>query len=147
MPGNVQASVVSPQSTVLPKSLCTSFVEVHAYAALYQSYHDGTLERSLITDGINPPQDLRMWKLSQRLSPSQLSTLSTFWQTTVQGGLHAFYYYDPYSPLTNHPIGSNYDATGVSTQGRYTCFFRGRWKISLGIGRSDIPELLLVQVA
>jgi hypothetical protein len=105
------------------------------------------LERSLITDGINPPQDLRMWKLSQRLSPSQLSTLSTFWQTTVQGGLHAFYYYDPYSPLTNHPIGSNYDATGVSTQGRYTCFFRGRWKISLGIGRSDIPELLLVQVA
>src|ERR1035438_3488175 len=30
MPGNLSAAVVSPQSTVLPKSLCTQFVEVYS---------------------------------------------------------------------------------------------------------------------
>jgi hypothetical protein len=147
MPGNLAAAVVSPQSTVLPKSLCTQFVEVYSYPMLFQQYHDGTLERSLITDTLNAPRDMHIWHLARRLTPANVAILSTFFQTTVQGGLKPLYFYDPFSPAIGQQIGSNWDSTGVSTQGRYTVFFRGKWSLSLGIGRSDVPGLTLVEVA
>jgi len=86
MPGNVLPCSVSPTSTVFPLSLSTSFVEIHSYPVITQSYHDGTVQNSLITDGLNSAQDLRIWRLAKRLTVSQLSILSTFFKTTVQGG-------------------------------------------------------------
>jgi len=50
-------------------------------------------------------------------------------------------------PIPGHQIGSNYDATGISTQGRYTVFFRGSWSQSLTLGRTNVPGLTLVEVA
>ena len=94
-----------------------------------------------------PRQDLRIWRLAKRLTVSQLSILSTFFKTTVQGGYKPFYYYDPNMPIPGHQIGSNYDATGISTQGRYTVFFRGSWSQSLTLGRTNVPGLTLVEVA
>jgi len=147
MPGNVQSATVSPTSTVFPLSLSTSFVEIHSYPVITQSYHDGTVQNSLITDGLNSAQDLRIWRLAKRLTVAQLSTLYTFFKTTVQGGYKPFYMYDPYAVLSGHQIGSNYDATGISTQGRYTVFFRGSWNQSLTLGRTNVPGLTLVQTA
>lgn len=145
--GNLSAAVVSPSSTVLPKGLQTAFVETNLYPILAVEYHDNTLERSLIQDGVNAPRSLRTWKLARRLSTADLTTLRTFWETTVQGGLNALFFYDPYEPLSGHPIGSNYDATGVSTQGRVTVVFRGNWKEVTNLGRSDVPDLMLEEIA
>jgi hypothetical protein len=122
-------------------------VEIHAFPLLTNQYHDGTVQRSLVIDGVNAPQDLRQWRLAKRLSPANLATLQTFFEVTVKGGLLPFWMYDPYDVLPGNLIGSNYDPTGVGTQGRYSVFFRGNWKQVLGIGRSNMPELTLVQVA
>lgn len=145
MPGALSAAVVSPSSTVLPQSLCTAFVRTENYPLLLTEYHDGTRERSLITDTLNAPRSARTWKLSQRLTTAQLTTLRTFWETTVMGGWLPAYFYDPFD--ASGAIGSNYDATGVSVTGRATVFFRGKWEEQTALGRSSIPELLLVEVA
>jgi hypothetical protein len=147
MPGALQTVVISPQSTVLPNSLCTSFHETHVFPMLFTYYPaDGTLQRSLITDGVNAPEDIRIWTLSQRLTPATLATLYTFWSVTVLGGLKPFWFYDPFEPATGQPVGSNYDPTGVSTQGRVSVHFRGDWRQSSTIARTNVPNLILVQV-
>lgn len=159
MPGALSAAVVSPSSTVLPQSLCTAFVRTENYPLLLTEYHDGTRERSLIVDTLNPPRSTRTWKLSKRLvsraytapgPPSivyvdQLAALRTFWETVTFGGYMPFYFYDPFD--ASGAIGSNYDATGVSVTGRVTVFFRGKWEEQVGLGRATIPDLLLVEVA
>jgi hypothetical protein len=145
--GNLAQAVVSPQSTVLPKNLCTSFVESNLYPILTTDYHDGTRQMSLIQDGINAPESCRMWKLARRLDNADLTTLRTFFETTVMGGYSPFWYYDPYEPATGQPIGSNWDGTGFSTQGRVCVVFRGNWKDVIDLGRAQIPELMLVQTA
>lgn len=111
------------------------------------SYHDGTVERSLVQDGVNAPRPARVWVLGKRLTTAQLSALLTFWEVTVGGGLRPLYFYDPYGVLSGHAIGSNYDATGVSTQGRVTAFMRGNWAQRTGLGRHDVPNLQIVEVA
>lgn len=146
MPGSLSLATVSPSSTVFPFSLSLSFVETQLYPLLSTTYHDGTLERSLITDGVNSPRPARTWSLSKRLTTTQLSTLRTFWETTVQGGLRPFYFYDPYDVAPGSRIGSNYDATGSSTQGRLICFLRGDWSEVTDLGRHNVPNLLLVEV-
>ena len=89
---------------------------------------------------------LRSWKLAKRLTNAQLSTLRTFFFTTTTGGLSAFFWYDPFSPLSGHPIGSNYDATGVSVQGRVLVHFQGNWEEQTYLQRSVVPNLELVEV-
>ena len=117
MPGNLSTSGVSPASTVFPLSLSTAYTEANVFPLLTTSYHDGTQERSLIRDGVNSPRSARTWTLSKRLTTAQLATLRTFWET-CQGGLLPFYFYDPYD-VVSWPVGGNYDATGLSTQGWY----------------------------
>lgn len=145
MPGVLAAASVVP-GTVLPYSLCTAYEEDGAFPLLVQSgYHDVTTERSLVTDGVNLPSRMRTWKLAKRLSAAQLTALLNFWEVTVQGGLHPFYFYDPFASGVS-PVGSNYDATGSNIVGRYTVFFRGSWSHSIGLGRAAVPNLHLVQV-
>lgn len=145
MPGNLASATVSPATTVIPRALYLSFVRTESYPLISTQYHDGTLERSLITDTVNAPRSCRTWKLSQRISTAALATLRTFWETTVQGGAKPAYYYDPFDAIG--AIGSNFDATGVSTDGRVTVFFRGNWAEQTDMGRSVVPELFLVEVA
>ena len=146
MPYNLSPAAVVP-GTVLPKSLSTSFVETRIYPMLSITYNDGSFERSLIQDGVNPPRALRTWTLAKRLTTAQLSSLLDFWENKARGGLNPFYFYDPHDVLPGHHVGSNYDATGNSTQGRVICFFRGDWSQRTDLGRHMGPSLNLVEVA
>lgn len=89
MPGTLALALVSPTATVFPSSLSTSFTEiVGPYPMLIDQYHDGSSDRSLITDWptSNDPRPIRVWTLTKRLTTTQLSTLRTFWETTVAAG-------------------------------------------------------------
>jgi hypothetical protein len=117
------------------------------YPLLSATYNDGTFERSLIVDTVNPPRMLHTWVLAQRLTTAQLATLLNFWETQTEGGLNPFYFYDPFDVLPGQHIGSNYDASGDNTQGRVICFFRGDWAQRTDLGRHTGPNLTLVEVA
>ena len=132
MPGNLASS--SP-SGVLPQSLSTAFAETRLYPLLSNQYHDGTSERVIIQDGVNAPSSLRTWRQSKRLTSAALITLRNFFESKA-GGL-PFYFYNPYEPQVGHAIGSNYDATGVSTQGRHPVYFLTQeWQETTDIGRT-----------
>jgi hypothetical protein len=146
MPYNLKPAAVAP-GTVLPKSLSTSFTETRVYPMLTTMYNDGTFERSLIQDGVNPPRALRTWALAKRLTTAQLTTLLNFWESQTDGGSNPFYFYDPFDILPGNHVGSNYDATGNNTQGRVTCFFRGDWSQQTLLGRHVVGNLTLVEVA
>ena len=146
MPYNLAQATVAA-GTVFPQSLSASFVDTHQYPLLSTAYNDGTFERSLMQDFVNPPRALRTWTLSQRLTETQLATLLNFWEQDTQGGLYPFYFYDPFDVLDGQQIGSNYDPAGDNTLGRAICFFRGDWSQQLLLGRHAVPSLLLVEVA
>jgi hypothetical protein len=145
MPLNLIPAVVAP-GAVLPQSLSTSFVAGRIFPLLSNMYNDGTFERSLIQDGVNPPRALRTWALAKRLTTAQLTALADFWDAQ-DGGLYPFYFYDPFDVLAGHQIGSNFDATGDNTQGRVICFFHGDWAQRSELGRHTGPNLTLVEVA
>lgn len=142
MPGSLQ---LAAPTTVLPNSLSTSFTLTSTYPVLFNFYNDGTIQRSMISDGVNAPRVKRVWRISRRLTVIALSTLYTFWQARA-GGHQPFYYYDPFDYAFGLKVGSNYDASGVSTQGRRTVHFSGDWSHTIGIGRSSGPELVLVEL-
>ena len=146
MPYNLSPATVTP-GTVFPKSLSQSFVETRIYPLLFTVYNDGTFERSLIQDGVNPPRALRTWTLAKRLTTAQLATLRDFWENHAVGGLNPFYFYDPHDVLPGQHIGTNYDPTGNNVQGRVICFFRGNWSQRTDLGRHMGPSLNLVEVA
>jgi len=142
MPGNLAAA--GPVG-VLPKSLCTAFVETHVFPMLVQRYHDGWIERSLIEDGINPPTPIRTWHLARKLNETEAAALLAFFEGRL-GGLVPFYFYDPYGALPGAPIGSNWDSTGTVPEGRHIVVFRGDWSSVTDISRSEV-SLELMEVA
>jgi hypothetical protein len=101
-------------------------------------YHDGTTERSLLSDGVNVPASVRKWKLSRKLTPANLVILRDFFEQQG-GGLIPFYFYNPFEIEPPALIGSNYDPTGDNTIGRHVCVFRGDWSETVGIARTAIP--------
>src|SRR5579864_8607357 len=104
MPGNLGFAV---PSGVLPKSLCTAFTETRVLPTLVKQYHDGSTERSLIQDGVNPPESVRTWKQTRKLNETDSAALLAFFEGQ-QGGLIPFYFYDPYEALPGSAIGSNW---------------------------------------
>jgi hypothetical protein len=141
MPGNVQLADVGSPVRVFPHTLCRSFVQVSEIPAVVNEYRDGTTHRSKQAD---VPR--RRWRLDKLLPTAALETLRAFYLNSCRGGLQAFYFYDPFEPAAGLPVGSNYDATGVSTQGRYKAVFVGQWHESLGIARTEVP-LEILEVA
>src|SRR5450631_4244225 len=131
MPGNLTQS--EPNS-VLPASLCTAFTELREYAHLQNQFHDGTIQRSQLAQ-----TSRRTFRLSKRLSSSLLSALYSFW-VSQNGGLTPFVFYNPFDVASGQQIGSNYDPTGSSTQGRVTVVFRGNWAQTTDIERTDVPQ-------
>jgi hypothetical protein len=146
MPYNLTPASVAP-GTVMPQSLNTSFVESRVYPLLSMMYNDGTFERSLIQDFVNPPRALRTWVLAKRLTTTQLTALINFWETQARGGLNPFYFYDPLDVLPGQHVGSNFDPTGDNQQGRVVCYFRGDWAQRTDLGRHTVPTLMLIEVA
>lgn len=134
MPGNI--AYAAPAS-VMPQTLCLSFAEARQYATLENTYHDG-----VYTVGALAATSRRTFKLSKRLNATALATLVAFWNS-VGAGLTPFYFYNPFD---GSPIGSNYDATGVSTTGRITVRFNGDWAQSTDMARSMIQNLELIEV-
>jgi|ERR1017187_8384035 hypothetical protein len=101
----------------MPASLCTAFTELREYAQLQNQYHDGTIQRSQLAQASR-----RTFRLSKRLSASVLSALYNFW-VSQNAGLIPFAFYNPFDVASGQQIGSNYDPTGNSTQGRVTVSF------------------------
>jgi hypothetical protein len=130
MPGSVQNAV---PSNVMPYALCTAFSESREYVQLQAQYHDGATERSQLAQ-----TSRKTFKLAQRLTAARVTALKAFWDSQ-QGGVVPFLFY-------NLAEGA-YDATGNSTQGRYTVVFRGSWSQTTGLLRTDVPQIELVEVA
>jgi len=130
MPDSIQNAA---PSGVMPYALCTAFSESREFAQLQAQYHDGTTERSQLAQ-----TSRKAFKLAQRLTAVRAIALKTFWDGQ-QGGVVPFLFY-------NLAEGA-YDATGNSTQGRYTVVFRGNWSQSTGMLRTDVPQIELAEVA
>ena len=120
----------------MAQNLCTAFVEDCAFLQIENQYHDGTVHRSRLAQ---TPR--RSFKLAKRLTVSALATLKTFWDAHRDV---PFFFYNPWEGA---PVGSNYDPDGNSTTGRYTVVFRGAWAHELTVGRVNVPQIELVEVA
>lgn len=139
MPGNL---IQATPSGVLPASLCTAFTESRQYEQLQSAYHNGTIQRSQLAQ-----TSRRTFKLSKRLSSAAQATLYAFW-LAQNNGLTPFAFYNPFEPASGLAVGSNYDATGANTQGRYTVVFRGStWSQTTDVCRTSVQGLELVEVA
>lgn len=139
MPGNIDYAA---PSGVFPQSLCTAFSEDGSYEQLQSgNYHDGTIQRSQLAQ-----TSRRTFTQSKRLTSADLATLYAFWIAQC-GGLIPFYFYNPEEPASGQQVGSNYDATGVSTQGRYTVRFNlTSWNQATDLCRSNLQGIALVEV-
>lgn len=135
MPGSVSNASVTA-GTVLPLSLCRSFVHSREWLVRENDYKNGESQRSALVE-----TSRKSWKLSKRLTPAQLATLREFYEDL--GGPHEpFYFYD----VTETNPKYSYDETGVEATGRYTVRFEGPWNQVVGLGRSD-AEVAIIQLA
>ena len=130
MPGSVQNAA---PATVLPYSLCKSFVHERAYPLIENEYKNGESQRSVLATNSR-----RRWRQAKRLTPALLVALRNFFDAR-NGSAEPFYFYDPYDTSPKF----SYDATGVATVGRYIVRFNGDWQQSSGPGRSDVQIELL----
>ena len=135
MPGSVSNAV---PVGVLPRSLCTAFTEKREWASRVNEYHDGSRQSAPLVS-----TSRRSWTIRKRLTPTVLQALWTFWTANQHT---AFYFYNPKEPATGQSVGSNYDGTGISTQGRYTVRFNCDWNQSTYSARADCA-LELIEVA
>ncbi|HEY4359395.1 MAG TPA: hypothetical protein VGN17_00400 [Bryobacteraceae bacterium] len=143
MPGNLQ---VAEPVGVLPQILYTSFEESRIFPMLTQTYHDSTVERYLIQDGVNAPQSIRAWRLSTRLTSYadtmragalQLATFRDFYSAHL-GGLIPFYWYHPFE-TDGALVGSNYDATGDNEIGRHVVrFLNASWNETTDMSLTNV---------
>lgn len=133
MPGNLQAAV---PTTVLPKGLCAAYEQTRLYEANVNEYPNGESQREVRVNSAR-----RRWEQTRKLKPAQLIELITF-VADRKGATEPFYMYDP---AESTPYG-NYDATGVSTNGRFTVRFDGAFSFTLQLGRGE-ATMTLVEVA
>ena len=133
MPGSVQYAT---PTTVLPLSLSSAFSESREYPLQQNTYAHGESQRAVVAS-----DSRKRFRLSKRLTPSQISTLWTFYEAR-QGGQEPFYFYHPYETVPKF----FYDPTGTAPQGRYTVRFEGAWEQQNGMARSDV-QLTLVELA
>ena len=119
----------------------TAFTELREFPQLQNQFHDGTIQRSQLAQ-----TSRRTFSLSKRLTASLLAALYSFW-VSQNAGLTPFAFYDPFDVASGQQIGSNYDPIGNNTQGRVTVVFRGNWAQTTDVARTNVPELVLVEVA
>lgn len=143
MPGNID--LANPIG-VFPKLLYLSFNETRVFPILTTMYHDGTTERSLITDTVNEPRSIHNFKLVARLSRTELAALRTFYEQHL-GPTIPFTFYNPFEASPGTVVGSNWDATGSTFEGRYTVRFNNpSWNEMSDLSRSNV-QIELQEVA
>ena len=119
-------------TTVMPFSLCRSFVEDRLWTNIIsEPYPDGRTQGR-----VQVGQPRRSWTITQRLSFTQYNTLHTFYNAR-KGMLEPFYWY---------PLQTDYDATGTSLTGRYTVRFNGSLSAEYLPGKQTL-NIQLIEVA
>jgi hypothetical protein len=128
MPGIVTQAIAS---TVMPYALCSAFTESWAWPVRINGpFADG----SLITN-VQAENSRRSWTVQQKLTADQYAALDAF-RSARKGPLEAFFFY---------PVLAGYDATGVSTVGRYLARFDGSMSYTQGIVRNP-ADFKIIQV-
>jgi hypothetical protein len=118
MPGSV---ALSAPTAVLPYGLSAMFIETYTWPTVSSdAYPDGSMQ--VRSDGAAVR---RAWSLSQNWLFADLPDLVDFYDAR-KGAHEPFYFY---------PILSQYDATGVSTTGRYRVRFDGALQRDYQMGR------------
>lgn len=146
MPGNLASAA---PSGVFPKATYISCREQRQTPMLQNYFKDGYNIRALIADidgDVVSPVSVRSWELGIRLLAATTASMRTFFEQHVGmqslsgvSGVIPFYWYDPYDVVPGHAVGSNYDASGLSTQGRHICVFTdNEWKETTHLGRSTM---------
>lgn len=134
MPGSVSSATVS---LVMPLSLSRLFEHSREYTVrANEEYALGESQRRAITS-----TSRKAWRLSKRLTPAEYDDLLAFYES-VSGPMIPWLFYDG-SERT--PLWS-WDATGVSTTGRYAVVFRNHWRAEFGFPRHNV-DIELVEVA
>ena len=83
MPGSV---LNAAPVTVLPLSLCKSFVHERAYPLIENEYKNGESQRS-----VQATNSRRRWRQAKRLTPAALVTLRNFFESR-NGSTEPFYF-------------------------------------------------------
>ena len=129
MPSSLQ---LAQPATVLPWSLCSSFQANYYWPVVTSElYPDGRVQQL-----VQAAQPRHSWSLSKKLAYTDWATLKAFYEAR-KGGLEPFYFY---------PERLHYDATGVSTTGRYTVRFNGQLQMQYNFSRFLI-SLQLMEIA
>lgn len=136
MPGSVANAVATE---VLPQVLCRAFTSSRDWICDENTYRNGESQRNARVS-----TSRKSWQIAPALTAAQWATMIAFIE--ARRHVEAFFFYDPFEPAGGQPVGSNFDATGVSTQGRYTVVARGAVEAELNIPRG-VMGLTLVEVA
>lgn len=127
MPGSVQ---VAAPTTVLPRSLCSAFVESREFPLRESGpYTDGRSQRYPVAT-----VSRREWDLSKFLTFAEWTALETFYLATKA------------SPFYWYPVDADFDADGSSTTGRVTVCFEGSLSRTYALGRQG-ASLKLVEIS
>jgi hypothetical protein len=133
MPGSVANAA---PSTVLPLSLCRSFIHSREYPVQVNEYRNGESQRGRLAD-----TSRNSWRIGKRLTPTELQALRKFYEAR-RGPQEPFYFYDPWETMPKF----SYDPTGTETDGRYTVRFEGAWQQSVDSSRIE-TEVWLIELA
>lgn len=137
MPGNVPNAA---PTTVLPAILCSAFARQVDRLVAVNEYKSGERQvRSRVTASRG------RWTATIKRTSAQMSALLAFFDAR-KGKVQAFWFYDPFDVATNQLPGSNWDASGTSTTGRYAVRFDSSFSRVLMIPRSQV-QITLVEVA
>ena len=127
-------AAAAPQG-VFPWHLAASFTPDENWDILVNSYVDGECQkRALVADS------RKAFTLAENLSAAQLIELREFWATHET--MVPFYFYD-----VTETVNFAYDASGVSTVGRYIMRFDMPFQTTFVLGRRGQVSLRLIEVA
>lgn len=133
MPGSVQNAA---PTTVLPWSLCKTFVHRREFAVIVNEYKNGEFQRSRQVE-----TSRKSWQTERRLTPAVLAEFRAFYDARI-GQTDSFYFYEPSE--TNPKF--SYDPTGQALTGRHVVRFEGSWEQMVEIGRADV-DIELIELA
>lgn len=123
-----------------------SFQESRVYPLLSTGYHDATVDRFVLTDGVNNPASIRVYNFSAKLTVSAMAAFIAFFESKAGGIPFYFYHFQEVSP--GAAIGSNWAADGLATQGRHVCIFQSvEWSKSYDVGQRSATSVVLREIA
>ena len=137
MPGNVPNAA---PTTVLPSILCAAFARQVERIVAVNEYKSGERQvRSRVT------LSRGRWTATIKRTSVQMAALRAFFLARKGKG-QAFWFYDPFEVAAGQPPGSNWDASGTSTTGRYAVRFDSSLSRVLLIPRSQV-QIALIEIS